>query len=194
MDNEEVDRLAVDAQRAFAGADIAFLDSGNTRSDIDAGPITYSDAFEVQAYEHPGLAPHLRGTDLLAVMHDEPNLLVSGPPAEELRPDAVYTVAVNGILPERAPFDHRSIARRSGPTCRRWWRPCSGALGRPQQPQREHREQQHGDHPACDEPAALARIELAQLDADLGRGDDERQRGGLQQPGRERLAARRKRR
>ena len=106
MDNEEVDRLAVDAQRAFAGADIAFLDSGNTRSDIDAGPITYSDAFEVQAYEHPVWRLYLRGSDVLAVMRDQPNLLVSGPPAEEIRPDAVYTVAANGILLKRAPFDH----------------------------------------------------------------------------------------
>ena len=106
MDNEGVDRLAVDAQRAFAGADIAFLDSGNTRADIDAGPITYADAFEVQAYEHPVWRLYLRGIRLLAVMHDEPNLLVSGPPAEEIRPDAVYTVAANGILLKRAPFDH----------------------------------------------------------------------------------------
>jgi 5'-nucleotidase len=106
MDNEGVDRLAVDAQRAFAGADIAFLDSGNTRSDIEAGPITYSDAFEVQAYEHPVWRLYLRGSDVLAVMRDQPNLLVSGPPAEEIRPDAVYTVAANGILLKRAPFDH----------------------------------------------------------------------------------------
>jgi 5'-nucleotidase len=109
-DNEEVDRLAVDAQRAFAGADIAFLDSGNTRSDIDAGPITYSDAFEVQAYEHPVWRLQLRGSDVLAVMRDQPNLLVSGPPAEDIRPDLVYTVAANGILLKRAPFD-RPIER-----------------------------------------------------------------------------------
>ena len=44
--------MAVEVRlRAFAGADLAFLDSGNTRSDIDAGPITYADAFEVQAYQ-----------------------------------------------------------------------------------------------------------------------------------------------
>jgi 5'-nucleotidase len=106
MDNEEVDRLAVDAQRAFAGADIAFLDSGNTRSDIEAGPITYSDAFEVQAYEHPVWRLYLRGSDVLAVMRDQPNLLVSGPPADAIRPDVTYTVAANGILLKRPPFDH----------------------------------------------------------------------------------------
>jgi 5'-nucleotidase len=103
LDNEAVDRIAVDAQRAFAGADIAFLNPGNTRSDIDAGPITYSDAFEVQAYEHPVWRMHMRGADLIEVEAEQPGLLVSGP--TELRPDAVYTVAANGIVAGRPPFD-----------------------------------------------------------------------------------------
>jgi 5'-nucleotidase len=106
LDNAAVDRVAVDAQREFAGADVAFLDSGNTRSDIDAGPITYADAFEVQAYEHPVWRLYLRGSDVLSVMRDQPNLLVSGPAAANVRPDATYTVAANGILLKRAPFDH----------------------------------------------------------------------------------------
>jgi 5'-nucleotidase len=103
LDNGAVDRLAVDAQRAFAGADIAFLNPGNTRSDIHAGPITYADAFEVQAYEHPVWRLHMRGSDLLQAMADQSGLLVSGP--RELRPDAVYTVAANGIVAGRPPFD-----------------------------------------------------------------------------------------
>jgi 5'-nucleotidase len=103
LDNDAVDRVAVDAQRAFAGADIAFLNPGNTRSDIDAGPITYSDAFEVQAYEHPVWRLHMLGADLLKVEAEQPGLLVSGP--SELRPDVVYTVAANGIVAGRPPFD-----------------------------------------------------------------------------------------
>jgi 5'-nucleotidase len=103
LDNEAVDRIAVDAQRAFAGADIAFLNPGNTRSDIDAGPITYSDAFEVQAYEHPVWRMHMLGADLIKVEAEQPGLLVSGP--SELRPDVVYTVAANGIVAGRPPFD-----------------------------------------------------------------------------------------
>src|SRR5829696_1188693 len=79
LDNAAVDRLAVDAQRAFAGADIAFLNPGNTRSELDAGPITYSEAFEVQAYEHPVWRLHMTGADLQAAMAEQPGLLVSGP-------------------------------------------------------------------------------------------------------------------
>jgi 5'-nucleotidase len=103
LDNEAVDRVAVDAQRAFAGADIAFLNPGNTRSDIDAGPITYGDAFEVQAYEHPVWRMHMLGADLIKAEAEQPGLLVSG--VTDLRPDAVYTVAANGIVAGRAPFD-----------------------------------------------------------------------------------------
>ena len=112
LDNEAVDRIAVDAQRAFAGADIAFLNPGNTRSDIDAGPITYSDAFEVQAYEHPVWRMHMEGSDLIELEADQPGLLVSGP--SELRPDVVYTVAVNGIVAGRPPFDHGTDREKVG--------------------------------------------------------------------------------
>ncbi len=112
LDNAAVDRLAVDAQRAFAGADVAFLNPGNTRSDIDAGPITYSEAFEAQAYEHPVIRFHMSGADLLAAMAEQPGLLVSGP--RDLRPGAVYTVAANGIVAGRPPFDRGSGRERVG--------------------------------------------------------------------------------
>jgi 5'-nucleotidase len=103
LDNEAVDRVAADAQRSFAGADIAFLNPGNTRSDIDAGPITYAEAFEVQAYEHPIWRMHMVGADLLRAVAEQPGLVVSGP--TDIRTDAVYTVAANGIVAGRAPFD-----------------------------------------------------------------------------------------
>jgi len=112
LDNEAVDRVAVDAQRAFAGADIAFLNPGNTRSDIDAGPITYADAFEVQAYVHPVWRMHMLGADLIEAEAEQPGLLVSGAP--DLRPDAVYTVAANGIVAGRAPFDRSTDREQVG--------------------------------------------------------------------------------
>jgi 5'-nucleotidase len=112
LDNDQVDRLAVDAQRAFAGADIAFLNPGNTRAAIDAGPITYSDAFEVQAYEHPLWRMHMPGSDLIAVRAEHPGLLVSGPTA--IDPGAVYTVATNGILVGRPPFDRGTDREQVG--------------------------------------------------------------------------------
>jgi hypothetical protein len=112
LDNEQVDRLAVEAQRAFAGADLAFLNPGNTRSDIDAGPITYADAYAVQAYEHPVWRMRMTGAELTLVLAEQPGLLVAGP--TDLRPDATYTVAANGIVADRAPFDRALDRERVG--------------------------------------------------------------------------------
>jgi 2',3'-cyclic-nucleotide 2'-phosphodiesterase (5'-nucleotidase family) len=64
LDHGAVDRLAVDAQRAFACADVAILHPGTTRADLKRGPITYAEAFEVQAYEHPLLRFRMSGAQL----------------------------------------------------------------------------------------------------------------------------------
>jgi 5'-nucleotidase len=103
LDDEAVDVLATDAQRAFAGADLAFLNPGNTRADLERGPITHAEAFEVHAYEHPVWRLHMPGADLLAAMAEQPGLVVSGP--RDLDPGVVYTVAANGIVAARSPFD-----------------------------------------------------------------------------------------
>jgi 5'-nucleotidase len=103
LDKPALDQTAADAHRAFAGADIAILNPGNTRRPaLEAGPVTYAEAFEVHAYEHPVWRMRMRGAELMAIMAAQPKLLVSGP--RELEPDAVYTVAANGIVAERAPF------------------------------------------------------------------------------------------
>jgi 5'-nucleotidase len=112
LDHDTVDRMAVDAQRSFAGADIAFLNPGNTRADLDRGPITYAEAFEVHSYEHPVWRLRLPGAELLETMAVQPGLLVSGP--RDLDPDAVYTVAANGIVAERPPFSGAVDRERLG--------------------------------------------------------------------------------
>ena len=54
LDSDELTRLAADAQRSFAEADVAFVNPGNTRRPgMDAGEVTYAEAFLVHAYEHP---------------------------------------------------------------------------------------------------------------------------------------------
>jgi 5'-nucleotidase len=102
LDHDEVDRMAVDAQRAFAGADLAVLNPGNTRADLQRGPITYADAFEVHAYEHPVWRFRMSGAELGAALAEQPGLLVSG--SRDLDPGRKYTVAANGIVAEREPF------------------------------------------------------------------------------------------
>jgi 2',3'-cyclic-nucleotide 2'-phosphodiesterase (5'-nucleotidase family) len=82
---------------------VAFLNPGNTRADLQRGPISYADAAQVQAYEHPVWRMGMRGAELLTVLAEQPKLVVSG--TRELDPEVVYTVAANGIVAERPPFD-----------------------------------------------------------------------------------------
>jgi 5'-nucleotidase len=99
LDGDGLGQLAADAQRAFAGADVAFINEGNTRSpSLDAGPVTYAEAFLVHAYEHPVMRMRMRGEDVLAVMEQRGGvpLYTSGLPGVE--PHETYTVAVNGVL------------------------------------------------------------------------------------------------
>ena len=103
LDHDAVDRVAVEAQRAFAGADLAVLNPGNTRADLEAGPITYADAFEVHAYQHPVWRFAISGAELGAALAEQPGLLVSG--SRDLEPARMYTVAANGIVANRPPFD-----------------------------------------------------------------------------------------
>jgi 5'-nucleotidase len=102
LDHEAVDALAARAQREFAGADIAFLNSGNTRADLAAGTVTYAEAFEVHAYEHPVWRMRMTGSELQRVLAQQPRLLVAGP--RRLDPATVYTVAANGMVAQRPPF------------------------------------------------------------------------------------------
>jgi hypothetical protein len=41
-------------------------------------------------------------------------MLVAGPPAASIEPAATYTVAANGILLKRAPFDHATEPEQVG--------------------------------------------------------------------------------
>ncbi len=60
--------MAARAQRRLAGADVAFVDGGNLRAPVAAGPITYSDLFDVHAYEHPVVRMTLTGAEVREVL------------------------------------------------------------------------------------------------------------------------------
>jgi 5'-nucleotidase len=99
LDPDGLGTLAADAQRAFAGADVAFVNPGNTRRPgLEAGPVTYADLFQVHAYEHPVLRVRMRGSDVLAVMEQRRGVQLYASGLEAVQPDGIYTVAVNGVL------------------------------------------------------------------------------------------------
>jgi 5'-nucleotidase len=87
----ELGRLAADAQRAFAHADLAVVNSGSLRADIDAGPVTHAELFEALAYDNRLMRSELSGGDAKALTAQ--GTYVAGPRA--LDPDRTYTVVAN---------------------------------------------------------------------------------------------------
>jgi 5'-nucleotidase len=114
VDSDGLGRLAADAQRAHAGADVAFVNPGNTRRPgLDAGPVTYEEAFLVHAYEHPVLRMRMRGSDVLGVIDQRDGVRLYASGLEGIEPSGTYTVAVNGVLAasERFTAFHRGWDR-----------------------------------------------------------------------------------
>ena len=75
--------LVADAQRAAAGADVAVMNSGGIRADLEAGEITYGELFEVQPFDNTLVRVTMSGSDLRSylrqiVARGRPNAHVSG--------------------------------------------------------------------------------------------------------------------
>lgn len=116
--------LIADAQRHALRADIAFMNRGGIRAEIDAGPVTWGELFEVQPFNGRIVALKMTGRQVLDLLEEQwpakgsPRILktsgityvwdpalspghrivealVGGRP---LDPEAVYTVAVNAYL------------------------------------------------------------------------------------------------
>ncbi len=135
-----VGAVAARAQRQFAKADIAFVNEGNARGDIAAGPITYAELFRASAYEHQVLRMTMRGSEVREVLqeqftHEEGHVLlhlagldferdgdrvgrVTLADGRRLDPRERYTVAANELLLDRGGFEtlhrHGNDARPVG--------------------------------------------------------------------------------
>jgi len=118
------------AQRRLAGAEIAFVNEGNSRESIDAGPITYGELFEASAYEHQVEAMEMSGSGVRRALEQQLErgvlLHVDGltyerkgdrvgairlPGEKPLVPRRTYRVAVNQLL---AGHDELDAFRRFG--------------------------------------------------------------------------------
>ena len=114
LDAEGLGELAADAQRSFAGADVAFVNNGNTRRPgMDAGVVTYADALLVHAYEHPIVRMEMRGRDILAAWRGRGSVEVYESGLDAVRPDGTYSVAANAVLVAAERFK-RAFARGNG--------------------------------------------------------------------------------
>jgi len=117
--------VAAQAQRRAARADVAFVEEGNARASLRAGPVTYSKLFESSAYEHQVMRMEMTGAGVRHVLEQqleaEPDELlhVAGLTWERsgdgvgavtladgrvLNDDATYTVAANALLVDQDEF------------------------------------------------------------------------------------------
>jgi 5'-nucleotidase len=92
--NGELGRIAVEAERAFAGTDAAVVSRGAIRADVDAGPITYAEVAEALSYGHRVMRARLSGRELRALAAG--GRFYSGP--DSLDPARTYTVAASEML------------------------------------------------------------------------------------------------
>jgi 2',3'-cyclic-nucleotide 2'-phosphodiesterase (5'-nucleotidase family) len=90
----ELGQLVADAERAYAGTDVAVVKPVSLRADIDAGPVTYAEVAEALAFDHPVVRRRMIGRDLRELIGGK--AFVAGP--EELDPDASYSVAASELI------------------------------------------------------------------------------------------------
>ena len=65
--------LVADAQRATAGADIAFMNAGGLRSDLDVGPVTWEDLFSIQPFGNNVMRLRMTGDQIRRVLEQQWN-------------------------------------------------------------------------------------------------------------------------
>jgi 2',3'-cyclic-nucleotide 2'-phosphodiesterase (5'-nucleotidase family) len=117
--------LVADAQRRATGADVAIMNNGGLRTDLQAGPVRYEDLFRVQPFGNTLVVLELTGAGLIqAVEHsmsggrsgghfsglrvryrleaEDGRRVVSATleSGADVQPNAVYRVVVNNFLAE----------------------------------------------------------------------------------------------
>lgn len=102
--------VAARAQRRMAGADVAFVEGGNSRGSLSEGMVTYDELFEASSYEHQVMRMEMTGAGLRRVFEQqweaEPDapLHVAGLDEAALDDDATYVVAANALLMDQDQF------------------------------------------------------------------------------------------
>jgi 5'-nucleotidase len=117
--NGQLGALAAAAQRELTGADVALVNPGSLRADLDAGPLLYEELFAVHPYDFPLLRVELSGralAELLAGLRTDgpdPEAYVAGP--AEIDPAETYTVSANEWMASGDGFPALRDAARAGP-------------------------------------------------------------------------------
>ena len=64
-------QLIADAQREYAGTQIAFMNPGGIRADIQAGPVTYEEIFSVQPFDNQVAKMELTGDQIYRLLEQQ---------------------------------------------------------------------------------------------------------------------------
>lgn len=114
--NGQLGALAAAAQRELTGADVALVNPGSMRADLDAGPLAYEELFAVHAYDFPLLRLRLSGRELVDLLGE---LRTTGPDVDvyadrpaRIDPDVDYVVSANEWVAAGDGFPALRDARR----------------------------------------------------------------------------------
>lgn len=97
--NGELGQVAAEAQLTATGADVAIVNAGSIRGDLDAGPVTYAEAFEVHPYDFDLLRMRVDGREVAKLLgSDSGGRLYTATRLRAVDPDATYDVVANELL------------------------------------------------------------------------------------------------
>ncbi len=116
--NGRLGELAAAAQRELTGADVALVNPGSLRADLDAGPLLYEELFAVHPYDFPLVRSKLSGRALgelvaeLRIGASDLGAYFAGP--ARIDPDETYVVSTNEWMATGDGFPVLGAADRVG--------------------------------------------------------------------------------
>lgn len=116
--NGQLGALAAAAQQELTGADVALVNPGSMRADLDPGPLLYEELFAVHPYDFPLVRMALRGRALIDLLAE---LRTTGPDLDayvarpaRIDPDRTYSVSANEWMATGNGFPVLRDARKLG--------------------------------------------------------------------------------
>jgi 5'-nucleotidase len=107
-------QLAATSSPGTGGAQIAFMNPGGIRTDLDAGPVTYGEAFSVQPFGNSLVTMTLTGAQIDTLLEQQFSGANAGRP-RVLQPSAGFSYTWNPNAPEGARVDPATIALNGTP-------------------------------------------------------------------------------
>lgn len=112
--NGELGQVAAEAQLAATRADLAIVNAGSIRADLDAGPVTYAKAFEVHPYDFDLLRMRIDGRAVTELLASGEGRFYTATRLGSVDPDRSYDVVANELLAVGGAVPALAAAARDG--------------------------------------------------------------------------------